>query len=69
MLTTAFTRLVGCTVPIQQAGMGGVATPELAVAAAADKCRVVEFFYDEPDGSLIEIVHAGATCGPPRAMR
>jgi NAD(P)H-dependent flavin oxidoreductase YrpB (nitropropane dioxygenase family) len=34
MLTTAFTDLVGCQVPIQQAGMGGVATPELALAVA-----------------------------------
>jgi nitronate monooxygenase len=34
MLNTAFTELVGCQVPIQQAGMGGVATPELAAAVA-----------------------------------
>jgi nitronate monooxygenase len=34
MLTTAFTDLVGCRVPIQQAGMAGVATPELAAAVA-----------------------------------
>ena len=34
MLETAFTRLVGCSVPIQQAGMGEVATPELAAAVA-----------------------------------
>ena len=34
MLSTAFTELVGCRVPIQQAGMSGVATPELAVAVA-----------------------------------
>ncbi len=34
MLKTAFTDLVGCRVPIQQAGMGGVATPELAAAVA-----------------------------------
>ncbi len=33
-LKTAFTDLVGCSVPIQQAGMGGVATPELAIAVA-----------------------------------
>src|SRR5712692_6075491 len=32
MLTTRFTELVGCSVPIQQAGMGGVATPPLAAA-------------------------------------
>lgn len=34
MLATAFTELVGCRVPIQQAGMGGVAGPELAAAVA-----------------------------------
>ena len=34
VLRTAFTELVGCQVPIQQAGMGGVATPELAAAVA-----------------------------------
>ncbi len=33
-METAFTRLVGCNVPIQQAGMGGTATPDLAVAVA-----------------------------------
>src|SRR5882762_6678688 len=31
---TAFTRLVGCAHPLQQAAMGGVATPELAAAVA-----------------------------------
>jgi NAD(P)H-dependent flavin oxidoreductase YrpB (nitropropane dioxygenase family) len=35
MLETAFTRLVGCRVPLQLAGMPGVTTPEL-VAAVAD---------------------------------
>src|SRR6516164_6653978 len=34
MLEMAFTRLVGRSVPIQQAGMGEVATPELAAAVA-----------------------------------
>ncbi|HYY28538.1 MAG TPA: nitronate monooxygenase [Chthoniobacterales bacterium] len=34
MLITRFTRLIGCDVPIQQAGMGGVATAELASALA-----------------------------------
>jgi NAD(P)H-dependent flavin oxidoreductase YrpB (nitropropane dioxygenase family) len=32
VLETAFTRLVGCAIPLQQAGMGGVATSELALA-------------------------------------
>jgi nitronate monooxygenase len=31
-LSTSFTQLVGCRLPIQQAGMGGTATPELAAA-------------------------------------
>ena len=34
MLTTRFTELIGCTVPIQQAGMGRFANPELAAAVA-----------------------------------
>jgi nitronate monooxygenase len=34
MLTTRFTELVGCAIPLQQAGMGGVATADLAVAVA-----------------------------------
>src|SRR5437667_10377568 len=33
-LTTRFTELVGCSVPIQQAGMGAVAPPELAAAVS-----------------------------------
>lgn len=113
MLKTRFTDLVGCTVPIQQAGMGALAIPELAAAvanaggmgmvsmaglspaeiaqevektrkltsgvfganfvmhyldpklasecveAAAAGAKVVDFFYGDPDASLIEIVHAG----------
>lgn len=35
MLKTRFTELVGCTVPIQQAGMGFYAHPPLAKAVAA----------------------------------
>jgi NAD(P)H-dependent flavin oxidoreductase YrpB (nitropropane dioxygenase family) len=34
VLTTSFTELVGCRIPLQQAGMGGTATPDLAVAVA-----------------------------------
>jgi len=110
MLATRFTDLVGCTVPIQQAGMGyRLANPRLAaavsnagglgvasvysvtaaaaaalldevaeltpqpfganfivrwldrevVALAAGRARIVEFFYGDPDPSLVEIVHAG----------
>src|SRR4029077_15606307 len=34
MVETDFTRLVGCTVPIQLAGMGAVVSPELAAAVS-----------------------------------
>ena len=34
MLTTPFTELLGCRVPVQQAPMGGVTTPELVAAVA-----------------------------------
>lgn len=34
MVETAFTRLVGCTVPIQLAGMGSILSPELAAAVS-----------------------------------
>jgi|SRR5215469_11033552 len=33
-LATSFTELVGCEVPIQQAGMGGASAPELAAAVS-----------------------------------
>src|SRR3954467_12542557 len=106
MLTTRFTELVGCQVPIQQAGMGGVAGPPLVAAvcragalgtlpmaavapfaeriqqvvaaapgplavnvlmpfltdrgdveAAAEHARIVEFFWADPDPTLIDLVH------------
>ncbi len=120
MLETKFTRLVGCPVPIQQAGLAALANPELAAAvseagalgmvsvggfpsekvtqelqmvknrstrpfganflipivrsenisetlqykdldgsvrAASKLARLVEFFYREPDPSLVKIVH------------
>ena len=34
MLTTRFTKMVGCSVPIQQAGMGPVSPPQLAAAVS-----------------------------------
>jgi nitronate monooxygenase len=105
-ITTRFTTLFGCRHPVQQAGMGGFATPDLAVAVAgagalgmltgtvgrealsaqldavppdapigvnfltpfldpaaiaeaASRSRLVEFFWDSPDGQLVETVHAG----------
>src|SRR3954447_16741096 len=35
MLTTRFTELVGCSVPIQLAGMGGLIDPRLPAAVAS----------------------------------
>jgi NAD(P)H-dependent flavin oxidoreductase YrpB (nitropropane dioxygenase family) len=115
MLETKFTKLIGCSVPVQQAGMAALANPELAAAvseagalgmvsvggfspeaisrelgmvrkrtlhpfganflipevayedlaeihepvrAASKLARLVEFFYHEPDSSLVKIVHA-----------
>jgi nitronate monooxygenase len=109
VLATRFTELLGCSVPIQEAGMGGFTSPELPIAVAeagglgmigavmvpagaladlldtiagqtekpvgvnflmpfldrecvevaATKAPLVEFFYDEPDPSLVDAVHAG----------
>lgn len=114
MLETRFTELVGCSVPIQQAPMGGVSSPRLAVAvadaggvgtitalnmdaaqvtrqlddmtsrtrgalsvnfltedvderavgAAAERVRLVDFFWLDPRPRLVELVHrAGALAG------
>ncbi len=111
MLNTRFTELVGCSIPIQQAGLGGLANPQLAaavanagaqgmvsvsglppdllagildklrketsgvfgcnflfpfvgeelreaVAVAASRSRVIDFFWGEPDPSLVQVVHS-----------
>jgi len=106
MATPSFTDLVGCTLPLQLAGMGGVSTLELAaavsnagglgmigaagvpvdmlgawietlkatgkpfgvnflmpfldpeaVALSVGAARVVEFFFGDPDSSLVETAH------------
>ena len=109
MLSTTFTDLVGCRVPIQQAPMGSVSSPDLAVAVAdaggvgtitalgmpaaylesvlagmsertagvlaanfltaeldrdalaiaAERVRIVDFFWVNPDPALVEVGHAG----------
>jgi nitronate monooxygenase len=108
VMGTRFTDLVGCVLPLQLAGMGGIGTdvalpaavsragglgmlgaagvpparlsglldqlsgagpfgvnflvPFLdrqAVELAAHGSRVVEFFYGDPDRSLVELAHAG----------
>jgi len=115
MLRTRFTDLVGCSVPIQQAGMGSLANPKLAGAianaggqgmvswngmppavlaaqldevrrqtqgvigvnflvpdleeereyicqgleVAATRANVIDFFWADPDASLVDRAHAG----------
>jgi nitronate monooxygenase len=109
VLTTRFTELAGCRVPIQQAPMGSVSVPALAVAvadaggvgsitalglsvadldkvlaglaaqttgvlaanfltgqidpeavaAAAARVRIVDFFWADPDPALVELAHRG----------
>jgi nitronate monooxygenase len=106
---SAFTELIGCRVPIQQAPMGSVSTPDLAVAVAsaggvgtitalgmspgtlekvlgdmttrasgalavnfmtddidrdavavaASRVRIVDFFWTDPDPSLVALAHDG----------
>ncbi len=48
-METAFTELVGCRHPLQQAAMGGVAVPELAgaVAGAGALGMLCEFDVEE----------------------
>jgi nitronate monooxygenase len=108
MLQTRFTDMLGCSVPLQQAPIGG-ASPRLTAAVAeagglgmmgaiiyppqvlttildavhaqttgvfgvnilipfldracvevaAARARVVEFFYGDPDASLVDLAHAG----------
>jgi len=55
MLTTRFTELVGCSVPIQQAGMGrGIATPRLAAAVAnAGGLGMVSVYGDDHTPDLV----------------
>ena len=49
MIETDFTRLVGCTVPIQLAGMGAVVSPELAAAVSeAGALGQISFVQTDP---------------------
>jgi NAD(P)H-dependent flavin oxidoreductase YrpB (nitropropane dioxygenase family) len=67
-MQTAFTQLVGCTHPLQQAAMGGVATPELAGAVArAGALGMLCEYGAEPAAermtSALEIAGDGASLG------
>src|SRR5258706_9145943 len=51
MLTTRFTQLVGCTIPLQQAAIGGLSNPRLAAAVAnAGGLGMVSVYGKSPDG-------------------
>src|SRR5262249_268357 len=63
-LATAFTDLVGCTIPIQQAGMGGVSTPDLA--AAVSNAGGLGMLTASADNALADVSTAlTATAGRP----
>src|SRR5947207_5187092 len=65
-MDTAFTRLVGCTVPLQQAGMGGVAGPDLAVAVADAGALGMLGMPMAPPAAVAEVLESVAqrTSGP-----
>jgi nitronate monooxygenase len=49
MVETDFTRLVGCTVPVQLAGMGAIVSPELAAAVSeAGALGQISFVQTDP---------------------
>ena len=49
MIETDFTRLIGCTVPIQLAGMGAIVSPELAAAVSeAGALGQISFVQTDP---------------------
>ena len=66
MLTTRFTELVGCTIPIQQAPIGNCATPRLAAAVAnAGGLGMVTVTGDPPEGVAARLDEARrASTGP-----
>lgn len=59
MLSTRFTKLVGCSVPIQQAGMGSHANPRLAAAVAnAGALGMVSLYgdYGGPPDNVVRML-------------
>ena len=64
MLTTRFTELVGCSAPIQQAGMGSHSTPRLAAAVAnAGGLGMVSVYgiYGGPPANVAKILETTRT--------
>ena len=58
MLNTRFTELVGCAVPIQQAGMGSPANPRLAAAVANGGIRYHPTILAAVKNNVGQILHA-----------
>ena len=60
-MDTAFTRLVGCVHPLQQAAMGGVSGPELAgaVARAGALGMLCEFDLEPPAERTVAVWELG----------
>ena len=56
MLKTRFTELVGCAIPIQQAGLGGLANPQLAAAVANAGAQGMVSVGGLPPGLLADIL-------------
>ena len=54
MLSTRFTKMVGCSVPIQQAGLGAPANKKLAAAVANAGAQGMISWSHMPVGKLIE---------------
>ncbi len=61
VMETGFTRLVGCRLPLQQAGMGGTATPDLAVGVAEAGALGMLGLAALPPDAVIAAVQAVAT--------
>ena len=61
-METAFTELVGCRYPLQQAAMGGVAMPELAgaVGAAGALGMLCEFEVEATDDRITRALDLAA---------
>ena len=66
MLTTRFTQLVGCTVPIQQAPIGSCASPRLGAAVAeAGGLGMLAVTGDSPESIAAQLAQARRqTAGP-----
>jgi nitronate monooxygenase len=61
LLETEFTRLVGCQIPIQQAGMAALANPELAAAVSGAGALGMVSVGGFPPEKVREELHSQST--------